>query len=146
MPVGCGSVWIIDQHFIGATVTPLERQSPLVVDSYMPGAAVFLQVFTNDRCFNVTLGVSFGGAGAQFDGIQSTHQSELELRVSTLRHHDKRLGAPGFPLEPLTTGKDKFRLRCSGYKKPKDRANRRGRDPQPKANGLIPNARTPGLR
>ena len=44
MPVGPGSVWVFDQHVIGTTVAPLERQSPLVVDSHMPGSLVFLQV------------------------------------------------------------------------------------------------------
>ena len=44
MPVGPGSVWVFDEHVIGAALTPLEGQSPLVVDSHMPGTVVFLQV------------------------------------------------------------------------------------------------------
>ena len=44
MPVGTGSVWVFDQHVIGPTLTPLEGQSPLVIDSHMPGTVVFLQV------------------------------------------------------------------------------------------------------
>ena len=44
MPAGHGSVWVFDAHVIGSALTPLEGQSPLVVDSHMPGTVVFLQV------------------------------------------------------------------------------------------------------
>jgi len=44
MPVGPGSVWVFDENVIGAALTPLEGQPPLVVYSQMPGTVVFLQV------------------------------------------------------------------------------------------------------
>ena len=44
MLVGPGSVWVFDEHFIGATLPPLEGQSPLVVDPHMPGTVVILKV------------------------------------------------------------------------------------------------------
>ena len=44
MPVGLGSVRVFDEHVVGAALPPLEAQSPLVIDSHMPGAVVFLQV------------------------------------------------------------------------------------------------------
>lgn len=44
MPVGTGLVWVFDELVIGSALTPLEGQSPLVIDSHMPGTVVFLQV------------------------------------------------------------------------------------------------------
>jgi hypothetical protein len=44
MPAGTGSVRVFDEHVIGAALTPLEGESPLVIDSHMPGTVVFLQV------------------------------------------------------------------------------------------------------
>ena len=44
MPAGPGSVRVFDEHVIGTALTPLEGESPLVIDSHMPGTVVFLQV------------------------------------------------------------------------------------------------------
>ena len=49
MPVGTGSIWVFDEYVIGAALTPLEGQPPLVVNSHMPGTVVFLKIVPRRR-------------------------------------------------------------------------------------------------
>lgn len=100
MPAGHGSVWVFDEHVIGSALTPLEGQSPLVVDSHMPGTVVFLQVVAwrglheTHRRRRVELGQFALGYALDVDEPATLACGEQTLRVGAgerLDRHEKNI-------------------------------------------------------
>lgn len=92
-------MWVFDEHVIGPAFTPLEGQSPLVVDSHMPGTFVFLQVVPRrgphetHRRRRVERGSFALGYALDVDEPATRAGGEQALRIGAGERLDRHAGA-----------------------------------------------------